>query len=130
MTALIRHPLIRGLAALSAFGLAVLIAVYSLVPASQAPAPSVSDKVKHFAAYAALAAPLWVALGPGMRRAATAFALAVLFGIGLELAQMLGTAGREGSALDVAANMGGAVAGLACVWMAGRNWPLFRSDSG
>ena len=63
MRALLSHPLIRSLAGLAAIGLAIIIAVYSLVPVSEAPAPQLSDKIKHVAAYAALAAPLSVAPG-------------------------------------------------------------------
>ena len=58
MRALLSHPLIRSLAGLAAIGLAIIIVVYSLVPVSEAPAPQLPDKIKHFAAYAALAAPL------------------------------------------------------------------------
>tara|TARA_R110000796_G_scaffold77989_11_gene174294 strand:- start:685 stop:1113 length:429 start_codon:yes stop_codon:yes gene_type:complete len=130
MPGLIRHPLIRLLAAGAAIGLAALIAIYSLVPASETPAPYLSDKIQHIAAYAALAAPLSVAFGRGLRPAILAFGVAALFGIGLEIAQMLGDAGREGSLLDVAANLCGALIGLFIVWGLGRAWPLFGRDSG
>ena len=79
---------------------------------------------------AALAAPLSVVFGRGLRPAILAFGVAALFGIGLEIAQMLGDAGREGSLLDVAANLCGALIGLFIVWGLGRAWPLFGRDSG
>ena len=128
MPRLIRHPQIRLLAAGAAIGLAALIAIYSLVPASEAPAPHLSDKIKHFAAYAALAAPLSVAFGRSLRSAILAFGVAALFGIGLEIAQMLGEAGREGSSLDVAANLGGALVGVLVVGVLGRQGRLFSRD--
>ncbi|RCL89052.1 VanZ family protein [Hyphomonas sp.] len=128
MRALLSHPLIRSLAGLAAIGLAIIIAVYSLVPVSEAPAPQLSDKIKHFAAYAALAASLSVAFGVGPRPAALAFSISGLFGIGLEIAQMLGEAGREGSSLDVAANLGGALVGVLVVGLLGRQGRLFSRD--
>lgn len=128
MRALLSHPLIRSLAGLAAIGLAIIIAVYSLVPVSEAPAPQLSDKIKHFAAYAALAASLSVAFGVGPRPAALAFSISGLFGIGLEIAQMLGEAGREGSSLDVAANLGGALVGILVVGVLGRQGRLFSRD--
>jgi VanZ family protein len=130
MPALLSHPLIRLLAAIMAAGLAVLIAVYSLVPSTDAPAPQVSDKIKHFAAYAALTAPLSVALGVGLRAACLALGISALFGISLEIAQMLGQAGREGSILDVAANLGGTLTGILIVWGLRRKWRLFSRDGG
>ena len=108
MRALLSHPLIRSLAGLAAIGLA--------------------DKIKHFAAYAALAASLSVAFGVGPRPAALAFSISGLFGIGLEIAQMLGEAGREGSSLDVAANLGGALVGVLVVGVLGRQGRLFSRD--
>jgi voltage-gated potassium channel Kch len=43
---------------------------------------------------------------------------------------MLGDAGREGSLLDVAANLCGALIGLFIVCGLGRAWPLFGRDGG
>ncbi|HBU32946.1 MAG TPA: hypothetical protein DEB28_02320, partial [Hyphomonas sp.] len=62
------------------------------------------------------------------RPAALAFSISALFGIGLEIAQMLGEAGREGSCLDVAANLGGALVGVLVVGVLGRQGRLFSRD--
>ncbi|MFN4024105.1 MAG: VanZ family protein [Hyphomonas sp.] len=103
----------RLTAALTAFGLAVLISYLSLVPAGEVPAPQISDKVKHFIAYASLAAPLAVALRPARWLAAVLIAAGL--GLGLEVAQAMGDAGREGSPGDVLANLMGALAGAGLV---------------
>lgn len=108
----------RLTAALAAFCLAVLIGYLSLVPASEVPAPQVSDKVKHFLAYAALAAPLAAALRP--QRWLAAVLIATGFGLVLELAQAMGGAGREGSPADVLANLMGALAGAGLVRLTAR----------
>ena len=80
-------------------------------------------------AYAALTAPLAVALGPGLNRLGAALVLTGLYGAGLEVAQMVGDAGREGSLLDIAANLSGAMAGLVLVAILRGDRPLFRRDN-
>lgn len=109
-------PAHRLVAALAALGLAVLVIYLSLVPAGEVPAPQISDKVKHFMAYAALAAPLTVALRPARWLAATLAAAGL--GLGLEVAQAMGDAGREGSPGDALANLLGALAGAGLVRLA------------
>ena len=74
-------------------------------------------------------APLAVALGPGLNRLCAALVLTGLYGAGLEVAQMVGDAGREGSLLDIAANLSGALAGLIVVAMLRGDRPLFRGDN-
>ncbi|MFN3314417.1 MAG: VanZ family protein, partial [Hyphomonas sp.] len=96
---------------ISAFRHPLLIAWLSLIPADGVPAPEVSDKLRHFAAYAALAAPLAVAMGT--KRWLLAALLAAMYGAGMEVAQALAPTGREGSVADAAANLGGALMGAA-----------------
>ena len=129
MKALLRHSAVRIFGALSALAIAALIVWLSVIPAAQIPAPQWSDKLKHFIAYAALTAPLAVALGPGLNRLGAALVLTGLYGAGLEVVQMVGDAGREGSLLDIAANLSGAMAGLVLVAMLRGDRPLFRSDN-
>lgn len=108
---------LRRAAGVTALGLALVIAWLSLIPMEGVPAPEVSDKLRHFAAYAALAAPLAVALGT--RRWMMAALLAAIYGGAMEVAQALAPTGREGSVADAAANLGGAVLGAAAarlVW--------------
>ena len=73
--------------------------------------------------------PLAVALGPGLNRLGAALVLTGLYGAGLEVAQMVGDAGREGSLLDIAANLSGAMAGLVLVAILRGDRPLFRRDN-
>ena len=129
MKALLRHSAVRIFGALSALAIAALIVWLSVIPAAQTPAPQWSDKLKHFIAYAALTAPLAVALGPGLNRLCAALVLTGLYGAGLEVAQMVGDAGREGSLLDIAANLSGALAGLVLVAIVRGDRPLFRGDN-
>lgn len=105
--------LIRRLAAIAAVLVAVAIAYLSLIPAHEGPEPLISDKVRHFAAYAGLAAPLTLALHP--RRWLSAVIAASIYGVALEFAQAMGDAGREGSALDALANFLGALTGAALI---------------
>jgi VanZ family protein len=74
-------------------------------------------------------APLAVALGPGLNRLCAALVLTGLYGAGLEVVQMVGDAGREGSLLDIAANLSGALAGLIVVAILRGDRPLFRGDN-
>ena len=130
MKALLTYSGARLLAALTTLALAGIIAWFSLVPATEAPAPQLSDKLKHFVAYAALAAPWTVALGPGLSRMGAALAFTSLYGAGLEVAQMMGNAGREGSLLDIAANLSGALTGLALASLLRGDWALFGGNRG
>ncbi|MBY9066654.1 VanZ family protein [Hyphomonas sp. WL0036] len=104
---------IRRLAAFAALVVGIIIAHLSLVPAGDVPAPQISDKIRHFAAYAGLAAPLALALHP--KRWLAAAIAATAFGVALEFAQAMGEAGREGSALDALANMLGAFLGAGLI---------------
>lgn len=106
-------PIIRRIAAAAALCVAVAIGYLSLVPAGDVPAPQISDKLRHMAAYAGLAAPLTLALHP--RRWLTAAIVAAVYGVCLEIGQAYGGAGREGSALDALANLGGALIGAAII---------------
>lgn len=107
----------RRTAGIGTFAVALVIAWLSLIPAEGVPAPEVSDKLRHFAAYAALSAPLAVAMGT--KRWLLAAIVAAIYGAGLEVAQALAPTGREGSVADAAANLGGAFMGAAAarlVW--------------
>ncbi len=110
------HPpflIIRRVAAAAALCVAVAIGYLSLVPVGDVPAPQISDKIRHLAAYAGLAAPLTLALHP--RRWLVAALVAAIYGVCLEFGQAYGGAGREGSALDALANLAGALIGAAMI---------------
>lgn len=100
--------------------LAASIAWLSLIPADGVPAPEVSDKIRHFIAYAALAAPLTLYLG--LRRWLAAALIAAVFGALMEVGQAVMPFGREGSFGDVLANLGGAVCGALLVRLVWRRW--------
>lgn len=108
---------VRRAAMLVAAALALVIGYYSLVPPGEAPAPQLSDKVRHFAAYAALAVPAAMWLAP--RRVLPAIGAAT-YGIALEIGQAFAGTGREGSIGDVLANGLGASAGVFLVWLIAR----------
>lgn len=105
--------IIRRVAAAATLCVAVVIGYLSLVPAGDVPAPQISDKIRHLAAYAGLAAPLTLALHP--RRWLTAVIVATVYGVCLEFAQAFGGAGREGSVLDALANLAGALLGAVLI---------------
>lgn len=91
--------------------LTIIIIYLSVVNASGVPAASVSDKLKHFVAYAALAAPFCVYMG--RRRILPALILVVALGISMEIAQALAGTGRSPSVLDAVANaLGAGTSGL------------------
>lgn len=105
--------LIRRFAAIGSLCVAAVIAYLSLMPVTESPTPHMWDKLGHFAAYAGLAAPLTLAMHP--RRWLAAAAVATVYGIGLEVAQALGDAGREASVLDAVANLLGALLGAGLI---------------
>jgi VanZ family protein len=110
-------PPIRRAAVIIAALLAAAIAYFSLVPPGEAPAPQISDKFRHFAAYAGLALPVSIWLGPGRLAAGI---LTASYGAGLEIAQGLAGTGREASLADAAANALGAGAGFLLIWFIAR----------
>jgi VanZ family protein len=110
-------PAIRRAALIVGLCLAALIGYFSLVTPGEAPAPQISDKLRHFAAYTALAVPAAMWFGPGRVLAAV---LVAFYGAGLEVAQAYAGTGREGSFADGAANALGAIAGTALVWIIAR----------
>ena len=110
-------PLIRRAAAIIAALLALLIAYFSLVPPGETPAPQISDKIRHFGAYAMLAIPTAMWLAP--RRIVPAVVVAI-WGIAMEIAQGLAGTGREASLIDALANTLGACAGVLLVWIIAR----------
>jgi hypothetical protein len=63
---------IRRAAAVLAALIAVIVGYFSLVPPGEAPAPQISDKIRHFVAYATLAVPVAVWFGPRRLMAAMA----------------------------------------------------------
>ena len=109
---------LRVFAGLVALAVAGLITYLSLIPAAEVPGAQFSDKLNHFVAYAALAAPLTGALGS--RRWAGAALLATFLGLGLEVAQSLGGGDREGSVGDALANLVGALLGAGLARAAAR----------
>lgn len=110
-------PHIRRAAAVIAVLLALVIAYFSLVPPGETPAPQISDKIRHFGAYAMLAIPTAMWLAP--RRMAPAV-IAGVWGIAMEIAQGFAGTGREASIGDALANMAGAGAGVFLVWVIAR----------
>ena len=106
-------PLFRRLALVSAALVALLIAVLSLLPGSALPHVPGTDKIKHMIAYAALAMPLAVWFGRGQWWRAVI--VAVGYGLMLEAAQGLMSAGRTVSLLDAVANLAGAGLGAGLV---------------
>ena len=100
---------IRLLAAALLAGLLALVTHVSLQPGTGAPPmfPQV-DKLQHFGAYFAVAA---LAV-PALRHVIAALALAVIWGIGLEVLQETVAADRDASGLDALANSLGALAGV------------------
>jgi len=110
-------PPIRRAALVIAVLLALGVAYLSLIPGGTVPAPDISDKLRHFGAYAMLAIPAAMWFGPG--RLVTVLVLAV-YGAGLEVAQGLLSATREASLLDALANALGASAGYLLVWFIAR----------
>lgn len=100
---------------------ALLVAVALLLPGDAMPErlpwlewlSGWADKLGHFTLFAVLAGLLWRSLGERRRQArpvALAVALAALYGLALELAQ-LRIAGRSLETLDLAANLIGALTG-------------------
>ncbi|RAN33767.1 VanZ family protein [Hyphomonas pacifica] len=119
MRALLSHKLTRALAVIATIILIIVIAHLSLSPAADVPAPQVSDKVKHFAAYFVLAGTLATAFGP--KRGIYALIVAILYGLAMEVAQDMGDAGREGSIADALANTAGAACGVLAAKLLRRN---------
>lgn len=114
-------PSIRRAALVIGLCLAAVIGYFSLVTPGEAPAPQISDKLRHFAAYAALAIPAAMWLGPGhVGRGLLAVVVVALYGAGLEAAQSFSGTGREGSVADGAANALGAMAGVSIVFIIAR----------
>ena len=94
-------------------GTALLVLLVAITPASLQPSTGAvslphADKVLHFLAYLGVAGLAVPALSG---RARPAFALAVLWGVGIEAAQGLMALGREASGLDILANTAGASLG-------------------
>ena len=114
-TALAHYPPhIRRAALIVAIGLALLIGYFSLVPPNDSPMPHLSDKVRHFAAYALLAVPVAMWLGPGRL---SAVALLTAFGAAIEVAQAFAGTGRDASIWDGLADLLGAAAGAGLIWI-------------
>ncbi|MFN3910935.1 VanZ family protein [Hyphomonas sp.] len=108
---------VRRAALVIALLLALGIAWLSMVPGSTVPGPMISDKIRHFGAYATLAIPVAMWFGPG--RFAAVLVLTA-YGAGLELAQGLLSATRQASVFDAVANALGASAGYLLVWFIAR----------
>lgn len=105
-----------------------IVVVASLVPVRDLPSVPVSDKVEHFAAYAALSAG---AVQLFARRASWGLVcvLLVLMGIGLEYLQAQMALGRMLDRNDALANTVGVLIGLASALTPWRD-ALLRLDGG
>lgn len=121
-----RRPLLW--AALWCAGVAATVAL-SLAPAPDMGAlPSGTDKLQHFAAYAALAAGA-VQLYPRWRSLLSVGVMLVLMGIGLEYLQGALTVDRVADRTDALANTLGVIAGLGTRLTPWRD-ALLRLDGG
>lgn len=107
-------PTTRRVAGGLSLALAAAIIYLSLVQPSNVPAPTVSDKLKHLAAYGALAAPFCVYIG--MRRLLLALGLVIALGISMEVAQAFADTGRSASVMDAIANTIGAATSSLIYW--------------
>jgi VanZ family protein len=104
------------------FGCAILY--LSLQPAGNTVGPLHADKVQHFLAYGALT--FLTAFGWPKLRLTIVVIMAIVFGIGIEIAQGLGGQGRMPSVLDAVANgVGAAISALFVRFI--RKSPRFRS---
>lgn len=118
MKTFLTHPALRITCLALSVLLAIFIGVFSILPASEGPGLFANlpfpfpDKAQHFVAYAILAGPLTIVLGP--RRTLMAVLLVLGYGILMEIAQILAPTGREGSWLDALADLAGACTG-ACI---------------
>lgn len=93
------------------------VAIGSLLPAGDVPAPRFAgmDKLEHALGYAALSG--WALLLFATRRARLlALAGVMAFGIAIEFAQAMLTATRSGDALDAVADAVGAVLAQSPTW--------------
>lgn len=108
---------------LSRLGLLIVlctITILSILPNDSIPTSNISDKVSHFIAYAVLAVGLGLSF-PVM----TALRLVVyctLFGIGIEIVQLVMGQGRTFSVLDILANFAGAALGAIVIGSFYRRW--------
>ena len=107
----LERSVFRALATGASIVCAAVIAYLSLAPADGLPNVIWWDKAQHFIAYAALGAPLSIALGRS--RWLIAIALATAYGAMMELAQGTLTDGRSAELFDGIANACGACAGVA-----------------
>jgi VanZ family protein len=103
------RPLNRAAAALFLVLLAVI--VWGSFASVETPGGGRYDKLEHFAAYGLLAVTGFLARG---RSSLTLLAGLAALGAGIEALQATLTAGRQGSAWDLLANLGG----LALAWVA------------
>ena len=105
---------------LLAWGMALAVLVGSLWPSMPSVAGGVSDKLLHFLAYVALALVFTAAFS---RRHWLAIALGLAaFGGLIELLQHWLPGRRAGEWLDMAANLGGIVVGLALALAVPHRW--------
>ncbi len=111
-------PHLRRAGGIASLLVMVAIAAVTLVPTSDLPGVSFSDKLQHVIAFAALGVP--VAAWTGRGRVLTAIALAAAYGIVIELGQLVLPIGREASVLDAFADLAGAAIGAAVMMLARR----------
>ena len=113
------RPVVTTFFRIGAIALALAIVVLSLQPVTGTASIQHADKVQHLLAYGALAG----LTGLGWPRLSIALAVAgsIAFGIGIEVAQGLGSAGRTASVADALANaLGAGLAGLALRYIRAR----------
>lgn len=108
----------RRLWAALATTVALAIAVGSLTPGSEMPDTLPWDKANHFVGYAGLAGLLGLA-GLPLRRA---FALAVLYGVAIEYAQVAVPGRSGGDGWDILANALGAAFAVASLHLLRRRY--------
>lgn len=96
----------------------ISIAVLSLLPGSDLPAPKLNDKLNHFIAYGVLA--FLAVLARHHMSVLKVVLLAIIYGLALEALQGVMPYGRMASWLDALANTGGVLIGAVCALLAGR----------
>lgn len=111
----LEKPATRTVAGWLALLLAGIIIFLSVIQPGGVPAPDISDKLKHFIAYGALAAPFCVFMG--RRRIILAILLVVALGIIMEIAQAFAGTGRSPSVLDAIANALGTGTSALVYWI-------------
>ncbi len=102
-------------------GIALIVTIYSLLPAEHVPQVGVSDKIEHFVAYALLA--FWFASVVARWDYVFMMLALVALGGGIEIVQGLMKMGREADIRDFIADCIGAGIGLLLALTPLVRWP-------